>query len=64
MTIDEIKKNAPSGATHYTTRFKTVFYVKMQSHYIYWWKFDFDKDYHWSILGCRSIVKIKKLKPL
>lgn len=55
MTIEEIRKNAPQGATHYTKEgryFKVIVYSGIMKKYIY-----LDGDY-------RYCGKSHKIKPL
>lgn len=67
MTIEEIRKNAPDGATHYEKVLKTIIYIKLENHFTYYWNMSNDFEYSWIVLACRSLMKpyIKdKLKPL
>ena len=55
MTIEEIRKNAPDGATHYSTYGGFVIYHKFQDKGIYVWDCD-----HWRRFSCF----VENLKPL
>lgn len=54
MTNQQVKDNAPKGATHYSTYGGFVIYHKFQDKGIYVWDYD-----HWRRFSCF----VKNLKP-
>lgn len=61
MTIEEIRKNAPKGATHYRQFSSSIRYVKYTGDIDYFWTND-----GWVEFSVKNLPLdvVKKLKPL
>lgn len=63
MTLDQIKKNAPSGATHYRNAdySHNIEYYKLDGDFLcVWYFFSYDGDWYRS----KHVTSVDQLRPL